>query len=51
MIKCSHLVGELWSTANAPVLLDRSMETGVGPIGEQNFFEPKALALAGLADI
>ena len=51
MIKRPHLAGELWTAANAPVLLGRLMKKGIGPIREKNVLEPKALSLAGLADV
>ena len=51
MIKRPHLAGELGTAANAPVLLGRSVKQGIGPIREKNVLEPKALPLAGLADV
>jgi hypothetical protein len=51
MIKGSHPAGELWTAANAPILLDRSMEEGIGPIREENVLESKVLALAGFTDV
>jgi hypothetical protein len=51
MVKRAHLAGELWTATGAPVLLDGSVEKGIGPIGEMGELEPKVFTLAGLADV